>query len=138
MNFEKRHRIRFADCDPAGIVFYPRYFEMINGTIEDWFDEGLGYGFQQMIVEDGFGVPTVHIDVDFKAASRLDDWLVFSLSVRDVGRASIKLTIEARSEGETRLVANTVLVFINSSRHAPARLPETLKSRMLEFREIAA
>lgn len=135
MNFEKRHRIRFADCDPAGIVFYPRYFEMINATIEDWFDEGLGYGFQQMIVEDGFGVPTAHIDVDFKAASRLDDWLVFSLVVTDVGRSSIKLTIKASCEDETRLIANTVLVYINSAKHAPARLPDALKSRILEFRE---
>ena len=138
MNFEKRHRIRFADCDPAGIVFYPRYFEMINATVEDWFDDGLGYGFQQMIVEDGFGVPTAHIDVDFKAASRLDDWLVFALTVTDVGRSSIKLTIEASCGDETRLIAHTVLVYINAAKHAPARLPDGLKAKMLTFREIAA
>ena len=138
MIFEKRHRIRFADCDPAGIVFYPRYFEMINGTVEDWFDDGLGYGFQQMIVEDGFGVPAAHIDVDFKAASKLDDWLVFALSVVDVRRSSIKLTMEARCDGETRLIANMVLVYINSAKHAPARLPDTIKAKMLEFTEIAA
>jgi 4-hydroxybenzoyl-CoA thioesterase len=138
MSFEKPHRIRFADCDPAGMVFYPRYFEMINGTIEDWFDDGLGYGFQQMIVEDGFGVPAAHIDVDFKAASRLDDQLVFALTVIDVGRSSIKLTISARCGEETRLIAQMVLVYINSAKHAPARLPDALKAKMLEFREIAA
>ena len=33
--------VRFADCDPAGIVFYPRYMEMFNALVEDWFREGL-------------------------------------------------------------------------------------------------
>ena len=26
------HRIEWGDCDPAGIVFYPRYFEMFDGS----------------------------------------------------------------------------------------------------------
>ena len=33
--------VRFQHTDPAGIVFYPRYFEMINQVIEDWFAEKL-------------------------------------------------------------------------------------------------
>ena len=35
--------IRFRHCDAAGIVFYPRYFEMMNDLVEDWFAE-LGMG----------------------------------------------------------------------------------------------
>ena len=30
--FSHEQRVRFGHCDPAGIVFYPRYFEMINLT----------------------------------------------------------------------------------------------------------
>ena len=29
--------IGFRHCDPAGIVFYPRYFEMMNDAIEIFF-----------------------------------------------------------------------------------------------------
>ena len=29
--------VRFQHCDPAGIVFYPRYFEMISQSVEEWF-----------------------------------------------------------------------------------------------------
>ena len=32
--FERNKRVRFAHCDPAGIVFYPRYFEMLNELVE--------------------------------------------------------------------------------------------------------
>ena len=28
--------VRFGDCDPAGIVYYPRYMEMFNSLVEDW------------------------------------------------------------------------------------------------------
>jgi 4-hydroxybenzoyl-CoA thioesterase len=137
MDFRVTRRIRFADVDPAGIVFYPRYFEMINSVIEDWFDDGLDYGFDQMICKDGYGVPLAHIDVDFTAPSRLDETLVFRLSLRHVGRSSIKLTISATCDGENRLIAHPVLVFINSQKHAPARLPDPLKERMLTYKDAA-
>lgn len=137
MSFSVRRQIRFADVDPAGIVFYPRYFEMLNAVIEDWFDSGLDYGFQPMIVRDGFGVPLVRCEVDFKTASRLDDWLDFDLVVRAVGRSSISLDITARCGTEVRLIAHMVLVYLNSEKHAPARIPDALKARMLDYREAA-
>ena len=137
MGFTVERRIRFADVDPAGIVFYPRYFEMINGTVEDWFDDGIGYGFDHMIRRDGIGVPLAHIDVDFTAPSELDDRLEFDLVVDEVGRSSIKLTITASSRGETRLVARPVLVWLDIAKHKPASIPSDIKARMLEFRETA-
>jgi 4-hydroxybenzoyl-CoA thioesterase len=32
--YQREVLVRFAHCDPAGIVFYARYFEMINGVVE--------------------------------------------------------------------------------------------------------
>jgi DNA-binding MarR family transcriptional regulator len=40
--FRRPRLIRFSDCDPAGIVFYPQYFVMLNGLVEDWVNEGWG------------------------------------------------------------------------------------------------
>ena len=37
MSFQISTKVRFGDVDPAGIVFYPRYFEMLNAAVEDWF-----------------------------------------------------------------------------------------------------
>ena len=34
--------VRFSHCDPASIVYFPRYFDMINGVVEDWFAGALG------------------------------------------------------------------------------------------------
>ena len=38
-----RIQIEWGHCDPAGIVFYPRYVELCNEMVEDWFADGLGF-----------------------------------------------------------------------------------------------
>ena len=35
--FTRSVPIRFSDCDPAGIVYFPHYFDIFNGLIEDWY-----------------------------------------------------------------------------------------------------
>ena len=34
--FEKPIRVHFSNCDPAGIVFHPQYFVLINELMEDF------------------------------------------------------------------------------------------------------
>lgn len=135
MSFDRSRRVRFADVDPAGIVFYPRYFEMINEMIEDWFDDGLGYGFDAMIVKGPHGVPLAHMEAEFKAPSRLDDTLDFSLVVRELGRSSIKLTLTARCGDEVRMIARPTLVFIDGPANKPIAIPAALRERMQAFEE---
>jgi len=45
MKFIATRVVRFADCDPAGIVFFPQYLVMLNTLVEQWFDEGLRIPF---------------------------------------------------------------------------------------------
>lgn len=129
MTFTHRHKVGFADVDPAGIVFYPRYFEMINATIEDWF-RSLEYGFDQMILKDGFGVPTATIQVDFKAPSRLDDLVELELNVVRLGRSSIGLEIRISADDELRALVQQTLVFIRMEGNKPVRIPDPLRARI--------
>lgn len=130
--FRARRQIRFADVDPAGIVFYPRYFEMINATVEDWF-EHIGYGFADMIRRDGYGVPLATIEVDFKRPSELDDWLDFTLEVKALGSSSIQVDITARCGEEIRLIARPVLVFVKTEATRPVRIPDALREKIEHY-----
>ena len=89
--FAKDQKVLFRHCDPAGIVFYPRYFEMINSVIENFFADVLGYSFARITVQDRCSVPTVRIEVDFRAPSRLGEKVDFALEVGRIGRASAQL-----------------------------------------------
>ena len=88
MTFETRAQVRFADVDPAGIVFYPRYFEMLNGAVEDWFADRLGLPFAIMHRERHMGVPTVSLAVTFLHPSILGEDLSIVLNPREIGKSS--------------------------------------------------
>ncbi|MEM9196396.1 MAG: thioesterase family protein [Pseudomonadota bacterium] len=129
MPFSVTRPVRFGDCDPAGIVFYPRYFEMINAVVEDWFAH-LGHDFRQIIQHDGNGVPTVTISAEFPAASRMGEVLEFSLRPVRIGGASLELLIEAVCGGELRLTARPVLVWIDGAAMKARPWPEALRRQI--------
>ena len=80
MHFRFPQKILFKHCDPAGIVFYPRYFEMVNAAVEDLFATA-GHDFAELHLRRGKGVPTVHLSIDFTAPSRLGELLDFRLQL---------------------------------------------------------
>lgn len=108
MHFSYPQKVLFKHCDPAGIVFYPRFFEMINDAVEAMFDDLLGWPFET-IHKDG-AVPTKSFDVDFKAPCRHGDNLRLDISITAFGRTSLTLETYAMSEGGLRFTAKQVLV----------------------------
>ena len=53
--FRLTRPVEFNHCDPAGIVFYPRYFEMISATIERFLADAIDYSWTRMGVFSGVG-----------------------------------------------------------------------------------
>jgi 4-hydroxybenzoyl-CoA thioesterase len=131
VTFSRDIRIRFQHCDPAGIVFYPRYYEMLNQMVEDWFAEAIGLPFQKMHLEQNLGVPAVHISCDFLAASRIGDVLTFDLRLVEIGRKSFKFSITARHGENVRLRADMTLVCVSLGEDLKSReIPDSLRSMM--------
>ncbi len=133
MTYTRAIRVEFNHCDPAGIVFYPRYYEMTNSVIENFFREQVGWPFEQMMA-DGIGVPTVRIETDFRAASRLGDLLDWSLVVTTLGRASATFRLRATCGDEERLVVVLTLVWL-AANHRPAPWPDSVRPRLAAHQE---
>ncbi|GAA0869141.1 acyl-CoA thioesterase [Brevundimonas basaltis] len=132
--FTTRRRVRFADCDAAGIVFYPRYFEMLNGVVEDWFAGPLGASFRDLHMERHVSVPTAAVEARFIAPSRLEDDLSFSLTVTRLGGASCGLRHTIDCGEQRRFEATQTIVFVGRSLK-PEPWPEALRARILPFVE---
>jgi 4-hydroxybenzoyl-CoA thioesterase len=128
MSYHRDIAVEFNHCDPAGIVFYPRYFEMTNSVVENFFAEMLEYPFARIVAQ-GHGVPTVHLRADFRAPSRLGEALAFTLEVRRLGRSSVDFRIRAAAGGETRLSADLTLVWIGPQGR-PEAWPAPLRRRL--------
>ncbi|RVU39461.1 acyl-CoA thioesterase [Hwanghaeella grinnelliae] len=135
--------VLFRHCDVAGIVFYPRYVEMVNDVIERWLDEALGCSFKQMHLELNAGIPTVKLEVEYLAPASLGDVLEFQLTLRDLGKSSFKTRIIAM-HGETKVMeVRSTLVWVKSGNAFKGEgamkaqpLPADIRGNMEKFLEV--
>ena len=135
-HFERTETVRFAHCDPAGIVFFPQYLVMLNTLVEDWFDRGLKIPYAGLITGRRLGLPSVRLEVDFTAVSRIGDVLVQRLQVLHLGRSSLQLAaIYLGADGELRLRARQVLVCTSLDDHRPRPLPDDVRAAVPAFME---
>jgi 4-hydroxybenzoyl-CoA thioesterase len=132
-SFRAEVPVRFAHCDPAGIVFYPRYFEMLSAIVEDWLAQVLGTSVPTMADTRRMLAPTAALDVTFPCASRFGDTLTFECGVEAIGRSSCTLAVTATCGGETRLTVRQVLVFVSADLLEPTPIPDDMRRRMVEY-----
>ena len=126
--FERPLRIRFAHCDPAGIVFFPQYLVMLNNLVEDWVSDALGVPYAELLGRRRTGMPTVSLQCEFTAVSRMGDDVMLGLSVERIGTRSITLQIGCRCGDEQRMSIRQVLVFTSLDTHRAIDIPADLRT----------
>lgn len=138
-----RVEVRFGDCDPAGIVYFPRFYDYFHQAMETWFAEGLGLPYVDVIRGRKIGFPAVHSEADFHAPSTFGDALAVEVRVPRVGRSSIELAYRVRAaddaDAEPRVTGKTVCVVMDldpqSDTHLRAlAVPDDLRARIEAFR----
>jgi 4-hydroxybenzoyl-CoA thioesterase len=134
--FTTEKLIRFHHCDPAGIVYYPRFFVLLHEAQEDFLSH-IGHPEANMI-RSGFGVPIVDLSTQFLAMSRHGDTVQIDLSLSKLGRSSIGMRYHLRAGDESRLRAQSTVVYVNTALSKPAPIPPDLHAALAEYVEEAA
>ncbi len=131
--FRRPRLIRFSDCDPAGIVFYPQYFVMLNGLVEDWVNEGLGLSYHGLVAQRRIGLPTVKLEADFRAVSRMGDQVMLGLTVERLGSRSMALLVRCfdAAAGELRMQVKQVLVTTSLETHRAVEIPPDMRAAIV-------
>lgn len=134
--------VTWGDCDPAGIVYFPRFFEKFHEAMERWFGDALHQPYEVLIVDRKLGLPSVHTEADFHAPCRFGERLVVELRVARLGRSSIDLAyrvvVAGDEAGPSRLRGRTVCAVMDLDPSSPtyARAlpwPDDLKARIEAF-----
>lgn len=108
--FEFPFQVGFGHCDPAGIVYFPRLFDVFHQTMEAWFGH-LGFPYAPLIMKTRVGFPAVHSEADFRRPCVFGDDLVVCLSVGKLGATSLTLDYRVHGRGDPedlRLTGRTV------------------------------
>ena len=132
--FERERLVRFSDCDPAGIVFYPQYFVMFNGLVEDWFNDGLRIGYERLVAQRRVGLPTVRLEADFRSVSRFGDRVKLTLALEKLGGRSLTLQLQCLGAGgDLRMQMRQVLVTTSLDSHQAIDVPSDLREALQAF-----
>ena len=82
-------RVQWGDCDPAGIVFYPRYFEWFDASTILLFEKVTGMIKSRMLEKyGGAGLALLEARANFKVASRYGDDIEIETQIREFRRSS--------------------------------------------------
>jgi 4-hydroxybenzoyl-CoA thioesterase len=131
--YSRQIPVEFNHCDPAGIVFYPRYFEMTNSVVENFFREVVQVSFADMMAAQE-GVPTARIETDFHAPSRLGEVLDWQLSVTRLGASSVGVRLVAMGGGQRRVSAHLTLVRVGATGR-PMPWSDAMRAAMIPYQE---
>ena len=131
--FVSEKLIRFHHCDPAGIVFYPQYFVLFHELLEDWFNRGLAVDYAGFVSRERRGLPTVHIDCDFRIPSKIGETVEMHLAVTRIGNTSLTLDVSVYGDGVLRVSAHQVLVLISLDDGSTLSIPADLRQRFAGF-----
>src|SRR3546814_2977606 len=82
--------VRFAHCDPAGIAYFPRLFELVDAAVEEWTAAAVGVARAEMHGPLRLGLPTVDLHATFAAPCRLGETLEIAVAHgEEIGRAHV-------------------------------------------------
>lgn len=116
-------RVRYADTDKMGVVYYGNYatfYEM--GRTEMFRELGLSY---LALEEHGVMMPVVELHSNFKKSAKYDDLLKIVTKVEKLPDVRIRFDYEIYNEqGELLNTGYTVLVFVDMQKLRPIRMPE--------------
>lgn len=115
--------IEWGQCDAAGIVFYPRYFEMFDAATTALFEKA--FGMKKIAWTRRFGIvgtPMVDTGANFRIPSTYGDVITLESRVTAVGRSSIEITHIAFKRDEIAVEAHEKRVWTGRDPDNPDRL----------------
>jgi 4-hydroxybenzoyl-CoA thioesterase len=129
MPFKTRITVRFGDCDPAGLVYYPVLFHYCHAAMEEFFGARCGAEYARLVADERLGFPTVNARAEFFEPLVYGDVAEVEVWASRVGRASVTFEYRLRRARDGRLCASVALVQVatNLNERRAVPVPEALR-----------
>jgi 4-hydroxybenzoyl-CoA thioesterase len=128
-------RVRFGDCDPAGIVFFAAWFAMANAAVEDFFEGALGIDFHELHGRRRIGTGFAHAEADFFRPGLMGDRISLTPLVTRIGGASYSLTMHVHRGEEELVRLHLVTATTNLDARRAVPLPPDLRAALESYRD---
>ena len=114
-------RIEWGDCDPAGIVFYPRYFEWFDACTLALF-QAAGFLRGDLVTRQGIAIPMVDMKSRFMIPSAFGEEITVETTVTRFGRSSFDILHKVMKGADLAVECSETRVWIRVEATATQRL----------------
>jgi 4-hydroxybenzoyl-CoA thioesterase len=114
-------RIEWGDCDPAGIIFYVRYFDIFDAATSRLIERALGMKkIEYLKAYDFLGHPLVETRARFRLPTRFGDEVAVETALVACGRSSFKLEHRLMHGEALAVEGSETRVWVTRDRKDPA------------------
>lgn len=119
-------RVRYAETDKMGVVYYANYFVWFEVGRTDWL-RSLGWTYREMETE-GIILPVIEAHCEYHRPSRYDDEMEVRTEARMVSAARVEFSyrVVRREDQQVTASGRTVHVAVDPSGR-PRRLPDRIR-----------
>jgi len=115
-----RLRVRYAETDRMGVVYYANYFVWFEVGRTDWLRD-TGWSYRAMEA-DGVSLPVIEAHCDYRQPSRYDDELEVRTRATLLSPIRVRFDYEVARDGTVLTTGHTVHAAIDV-KGRPCRLP---------------
>lgn len=121
--FRRQLTIEWAHCDPAGIVFNPRYFEFFDTNTWMLFERVLGVRPQELASTFNiFSIPLVDARANFLRPSRFGDVVEVTSRVSEFRRSSFTVEHRVLNKDEIAVEGEEIRVWAGHHKNEPGKI----------------
>ena len=132
-----RRRVKFGDCDPAGLVYTPVFSEYAISCAALFYESLLGAPLRTIKNEHGFETPSRALSFDFRGSLRPDDEFDMTVLVADIRNSTYTLQITGTSpDGAELFIAQLTPICVARGELRAIAIPQALRARLEEYRKL--
>jgi len=110
--FISKRKINFYDCDPAGILFYAKIYELCHSVYEEMIQS---FKLEDNYwVNDDYVVPIIHSEATYHKPLVYNSFVEIELSVASISSSAFKFSYACKNEvGDLCVEVKTTHVFVD-------------------------
>lgn len=124
-------RIRYAECDPQGVVFNAHYLAYVDDTISAMWRTA--FGSYQVMLDRGVDIVVAEAQLRFLDAARFDEEIEIETAVTHLGTTSLRTHYRFVRAGKLLLTATLRHVFVQEGTSLKTPIPDWARAGLEQW-----
>jgi acyl-CoA thioester hydrolase len=133
LHYVWENRVRYAETDAQGIVFYGEYVTYQDETFSE-FLRTIDYPYEDLETL-GIDFHVVHTELDYHSFAEFDDELRNGFRVAAVRESSADFEWVCRAAADDRVVASGEITHVAVGDDGPTRIPDAFRDAVVAFQD---